>query len=94
MVACYWWQSGLFKGRARELAKAHCQQHDLQFLDDSVVITGFWPIRNASGQFVFRRSYLFEFASTGDQRYQGRLILEGMKLASVDLDTYKIPPLE
>lgn len=89
--AIYWWQSGLFKGRARELAMEHCRQLELQLLDQSMVITGFWPIRNSSGNLVFRRTYQFEFSSTGDRRYRGKLILQGMALKSIDLEAYKIP---
>ena len=50
MLVLYWWQSGLFKGRARDLATAHCEQLGLQLLDQSMVIIGFWPIRARGGQ--------------------------------------------
>ena len=89
--ALYWWQSGLFKGKARQLATAHCQQLGLQLLDQSMVITGFWPIRTANGSLAFRRTYQFEFSSTGDRRYHGRLVLEGMTLKSIELEAYKLP---
>ena len=89
--ALYWWQSGLFKGKARQLATEHCRQLDLQLLDQSMVITGFWPIRTSGGSFAFRRTYQFEFSSTGDRRYQGRLILEGIKMKSIELEAYKLP---
>ena len=91
MLAIYWWQSGLYKGRARELATAHCQQLGLQLLDQSMVIVGFWPVRDRSGRLVFRRSYQFEFSSTGDKRYQGRLVLEGILLKSIQLEVYRPP---
>ncbi|MDH3219743.1 MAG: DUF3301 domain-containing protein [Gammaproteobacteria bacterium] len=93
MLALYWWQSGLYKGRARDLATTHCSQLGLQLLDQSMVIVGFWPVR-AAGRLVFRRSYQFEFASTGDQRYQGRLVMEGMNLKSISLEPYKLPDSE
>lgn len=91
MLALYWWQSGQFKGRARDLATAHCQQLGIQLLDQSMVIVGFWPVRDRSGSLVFRRSYQFEFSSTGDRRYQGRLVLEGMRLKSIELEAYRLP---
>ena len=94
MVALYWWQSGLFKGRARELASAHCRQLDLQLLDQSMVIVGLWPIRSAGGSLVLRRTYQFEFASTGDRRYQGKVVLEGMNLKTISLEAYKLPDSE
>lgn len=91
LLALYWWQSGQYKGRARELATTHCQQLGLQLLDQSMVIVGFWPVRARTGSLVFRRSYQFEFSSTGARRYQGKLILEGMHLKSIELEAYHLP---
>jgi hypothetical protein len=91
VIAVYWWQSGLFKGRARELAIAHCRQLELQLLDQSMVITGIWPARSGSGKIEFRRTYQFEFSSIGDRRYQGLLVMQGMRLKSIELETYKLP---
>ena len=89
--ALYWWQSGLFKGKARQLATEHCRQLGLQLLDQSMVITGFRPIRTSGGNLSFKRTYQFEFSSTGDRRYHGRLVLEGMTLKSIELEAYKLP---
>lgn len=91
LVAIYWWQSGPFKGRAKQLASEHCRQQNLQLLDQSMVITGLWPARNADGNLVFRRTYQFEFSSTGDRRYRGKLILQGMALQTIWLEPYKLP---
>ena len=91
VIAVYWWQSGLFKGRARELASAHCRQLGLQLLDQSMVITAVWPTRGRSGKIELRRTYQFEFASIGDRRYQGLLVMQGMRLQSIELETYKLP---
>ena len=90
VCALYLLRSGHFKGRARQLATAHCGQLGLQLLDQSMVIVGLWPVRRSNGP-VFRRTYQFEFASTGDRRYQGKLIMEGMHLVSIDLEAYKLP---
>ncbi len=92
--ALYWWQSGLFKGKARQLATEHCRLFDLQLLDESMVITGFWPVRTSRGNLAFRRTYQFEFSSTGDRRYRGRLILEGLTMKSISLEAYKLPGSE
>ena len=90
VCALYLLRSGQFKGRARQLAIAHCRQLDLQLLDYSMVIIGLWPVRRSNG-LVFRRTYQFEFASTGDHRYQGKLIMEGIQLVSIELEAYKLP---
>ena len=91
-AAAYWWRSGVFKGRARDLAGAHCERLGLQLLDQSMVITAIRPVRGKDGRLVLRRSYAFEFASLGDRRYHGLLVLVGMRLESIELETYKLPP--
>ena len=91
IVLVYCWHSGKFKGRARELAIAHCRQLNLQLLDQSMVIRGIWPVATDNNGLALRRSYQFEFSSTGEQRYQGVLVLEGLGLKSIELETYKIP---
>ncbi len=87
----YLWRSDQFKRRARDLAIAHCSELNLQLLDHSMVITGIWPLRGADGRLVLRRKYRFEFASIGDRRYQGELVLTGLQLLRIDLEAYKLP---
>jgi hypothetical protein len=94
LAGLYWWQSGVYKGRARDLATAHCRELGLQLIDQSMVITGFWPARAANGRLEFRRTYQFEFSSTGDRRYRGRLVLLGMRLHSIELEAYRLPDSE
>ena len=91
IAALYLWRSGEFKGRARSLASNHCRQLDLQLLDDSMVIISLWPIRNEQGNLVLRRCFSFEFASIGDRRYQGEVIMLGMRLLHIELEPYKLP---
>jgi len=88
----YLWRSSLFTTRARELADAHCRQLDLQLLDQSMVICALWPVRGADGRWALRRRYRFEFSSTGDQRYQGELVMIGLRLEHIELDAYRLPP--
>jgi len=91
LAAAYWWQSGFYKGRAHELASAHCRRLGLQLLDQSMVITGLWPLRGRDGRWRLRRRYQFEFASLGDRRYRGELVLLGSALHSIYLEAYKLP---
>lgn len=94
VVLLYWWHSGAYKGRALQLAENHCREQGLQLLDQSVVIRGLWPLRRADGRLTLRRTYHFEFTSTGDQRYRGILVLVGMQLRSIELETFKLPPAD
>ena len=90
-VLHYWWQSGEYKSRALAIALQHCQQLNLQLLDQSMVIRGYWPVRTESRLWVIRRTYQFEFTSTGQQRYRGSLVLLDFKLDSMNLDAYQLP---
>ncbi len=87
----YLWHSDPFRARARELAARYCASLDLQLLDQSVVIRGLWPARGDDGRLRLRRAYQFEFASTGDRRYQGVIVLLGMQALSIELETYRLP---
>ena len=90
-VLHYWWQSGEYKSRALSLALQHCQQFELQLLDHSMVIRGYWPVRTDNGDWKIRRTYQFEFTSTGHQRYRGELVLVGFRLDSIQLEAYQLP---
>ena len=92
LVLLYWWHSGVYKGRARLLTEQHCREYGLQLLDQSMGIGGLWPGRKADGRWDLYRTYHFEFTSTGDQRYQGIVVLLGMQLISIEFETYKLPP--
>ncbi|MDH5356154.1 MAG: DUF3301 domain-containing protein [Gammaproteobacteria bacterium] len=90
-VLQYWWQSGEYKGRALKLAAQYCQRNDLQLLDQSMVIKGYWPRRNERAVWVIRRTYDFEFTSTGQQRYRGKLTLMGYQFDKIELEAYQLP---
>lgn len=90
VIGLYW--SNAMK--AREIAlyavKNHCQQMDVQLLDEYVALNGLWPKRDDQGKLKAWRSYQFEFSSTGDERYNGKVVMLGMKILSIQLDPYKI----
>jgi hypothetical protein len=72
-------------------ATRHCEQFNLQLLDQSMVIKGFWVERTAGGSLSVRRRYQFEFSSTGEQRYLGLLTMLDSRLKSIDTETYQLP---
>ena len=59
-------------------------------LDDGIVIRGFRPMMSATGRFVIKRKYQFEFTSTGQHRYHGILEMEGFKPVLIDLEPYQL----
>lgn len=84
------WRGWDVKKHAAALAGRYCEQNDLQLLDQSVVLESIRPVRDNEGRLVFRRVYRFEFASTGDQRYQGSVVLSGMRAESVQLEPWRL----
>lgn len=86
----YWWHARGTKERAQQLIQRHCRHLELQLLDDSVALRGFWLKRDERGRLRIWRSYNFEFSSLGDDRYQGRLIMLGDKIEAVDMEAHRI----
>jgi hypothetical protein len=90
-LASFWWQSDAVKIRALKLASDHCKNLGVQFLDQSMVINGLWPIRDVRGSLRLRRRYGFEFTSTGEERYQGVITMAGKYFLNIELDAHIIP---
>ena len=79
-VVSFWWQSDRVKNLALSQVIQLCRRQNLQLLDQTLVLKGVWPLRDESGVLGLRRRYSFEFTSTGETRYQGRVLLLGGRL--------------
>lgn len=86
----YWWQAQGIKQLALAAVADYCRRVDVQFLDHSIVLKGFWVKRDRRGNPHLWRSYLFEFTSTGEKRYQGRIILLGREIERIELETHRL----
>ncbi|MEZ5491292.1 MAG: DUF3301 domain-containing protein [Gammaproteobacteria bacterium] len=91
-LAAFWWHSDLVKNEALKLANSHCRKLGLQLLDHSMVIKSIVPARDAKGSACFRRRYRFEFTSTGEERYQGEVMMLGRKAEKMYLEPHILPP--
>lgn len=90
LIAYYWSYTQKLKACAVRGAKKRCNEAGVQFLDHTVVYHKMRWFKNASGQRRIQREYLFDFTSTGEQRYVGKVYLQAHHIASVDLGTYSI----
>ena len=61
-------------------AKLACEEEQLQFLDDTVVIRSLRPARDDDGQLKLRRVYAFEYSDNGDNRRPGSVTLLGQQV--------------
>ena len=87
----FYWSTAM---KAREIAfmaaKTHCQKMDVFLLDEYVALNGQWFKRDVDGKVKAWRSYQFEFSSTGDERYHGKVIMLGAKVIKIQLEPYRI----
>jgi len=88
IVAAGWfWQAALeARELATRLAREQCAGMDLQFLDGTVANTGTGLTRR-HGRVRIRRYYRFEFADHEAQRHAGRVVLVGLELEVLHLDS-------
>ena len=87
----FWWQSDKIKSMAMNMVLQYCRQQNLQLLDQTMVLRGVWPQRDAGGSLQLRRRYSFEFTSTGEERYAGLVELIGRKLQRLELAPHILP---
>jgi hypothetical protein len=80
--------------RAREHAvaagRAACVRHGLQFLDDTVAFARLRLGRDEGGRLRLRRTYLFEFSDTGDNRRHGAIVMLGAQVEDLQLEPYRL----
>lgn len=89
-LAVFWWNTMGIKQQAYDVARRHCQDLNLQLLDQSVMLKRVRLRRNQAGGLSLLRVFVFEFASTGDERYHGEIQLLGRALVDVHVDLHKI----
>lgn len=78
--------------RCKEIATAaglaHCQQHAVQFLDQTVERRKLYLTKDSRNNPCWYRSFHFEFATNGQYRYQGRIEMYGYHLKSIEMEPY------
>lgn len=81
------WQQRKQDEQALRIARQHCQQQQLQLLDCARIKHTF--VRH-NGRLRWLTSYQVDFSGDGESRYQGELLLAGMRLAAFNLPAYRI----
>ncbi|WP_281648986.1 DUF3301 domain-containing protein [Parendozoicomonas sp. Alg238-R29] len=89
--AMFWWNSQTVRQLATRHAKARCKELDLQFLDGGISLNFKSIARSPSGSLVIRRSCTFEFSSTGEDRYQGEVLMLGNHLQEIRIPPHMLP---
>ena len=87
LVAAVWyWQDSL---RSRELTlkrcRQICEQHNVQFLDQSVHVEKIRLGKTATNKLCIRRFYAFEFSVAGADRHDGVAVVANGRLEYLSL---------
>lgn len=80
--------------KAREIgvesARNACMAEGLQFLDETVALSGIRVRRNDKGHVCLQRSYSFEFSVTGNDRHGGSVTLLGYEVVMLDTGPHRV----
>ncbi|MGP4845126.1 DUF3301 domain-containing protein [Marinobacter sp. 1Y8] len=91
-LAWYWWRAKEIKDFVLRACRDHCQRLDVLLLDDAVYLRGIWFKRDPDGRVRVWRRFMFEFTSTGEDRYLGYAILLGRTIEHMELQPHRLPP--
>jgi len=84
-LAWLWYDSLKAREAAVRAAREICVAEGLQFLDDTVAISGLKPARGEDGRLRIQRAYDFEFSDTGNNRRKGNLVMLGHRLVLLNI---------
>jgi hypothetical protein len=90
VVGYYWLLAIRSKELAVSAAERHCEQMQVQFLDQTAFLKKVKFKRNDKGHLGIMREYYFEFTVTGEDRYFGHVFMQGNRLQQVNLDPHRI----
>lgn len=90
LLVLYWWHAQGIRQIALAACRRYCKKRELQLLDDTVSASRLWFKRDARGRWRGWRLFVFEFTSTGAERYRGRLIMLGEHIEHIELEPYQI----
>lgn len=89
LILWHWWESLKVRETALKAATNRCKEMDLQLLDSSVGQRGIWVKKDSHGRLRWWRRYIFDFSSTGEDRYRGTVITLGDKILHIEMEAHK-----
>ncbi|MBQ0748427.1 MAG: DUF3301 domain-containing protein [Marinobacter sp.] len=87
----YWWRAKAIKDSVLQATHRYCKTMDVMLLDDAIYLRGIWFRRDDQGKIRVWRRFMFDFTSTGEERYSGRVIMLGSRILHMELDPHRIP---
>jgi hypothetical protein len=90
LVFLHWYETEKIKEIALNATRQHCQAMQVLMLDDYIAFKSLGFSRSKGGKIQIIRAYGFEFTSTGDERYNGRIKMSGNRVESIYMEPYRI----
>ncbi|HEY8219235.1 MAG TPA: DUF3301 domain-containing protein [Methylobacter sp.] len=85
----YWFNGQQVKEIALKTVRANCLSLEVQMLDEYVALSSIRLKRDQAGKVRVRRVFLFEFSSTGNERYNGVCIMLGRQVEAIQMEPYR-----
>jgi hypothetical protein len=85
----YWNSAQKVKEIALTATRDYCSAMEVQMLDAYIALSNVGFERDALGKMQFRRTFSFEFSSTGYERYAGKIVMLGRKIKGIDMEPYR-----
>lgn len=86
----YWYHGQKVKEIAYQATQAYCQSVQVQMLDEYIAGNGLWLKRDKFGKLQLQRTFVFEFASTGERRYNGKITMLGEQVEAIVMEPYRV----
>lgn len=87
----YWSSAQRIKSIALKATRQHCLDMDVQMLDDYIALNDLKLRRDKTGKMHLCRLFQFEFSSTGNERYNGQIVMLGYRIESIQMEPYRLP---
>ena len=86
----FWIDSLRARERALAAGRRACERSGVQLLDETVQFAKLRLARDGEGRLRLRRSYVFEFSDTGDNRRHGAIVMLGGELQDMQLEPHRL----
>jgi len=90
LIAYYWAVTQKLKATALHGARQRCREAGVQLLDHTVVQNKLRLVKDQNSRWRVERTYCFDFTSTGEHRYHGKIILQGGFIVNAELEAFSI----
>jgi hypothetical protein len=90
IVLAIWWNGLGAREIARNKGKRMCDAAGLLFLDDTVCLQRLRLVMYRKQKLGLYRRFVFEFATDGEQRYQGYVDMFGHHVIDTDMQAYRV----